>query len=194
MANPTPMTPMEVVSSDTETTTPVVKTEPTEPPTTTKTGKKRRAATKLKGADKPKGTKKSKKKETPSSSVVPVTHTSQEEYDEQWYEAEDEEWYDADDKQWWQYTEEPANFTNAAEENYPWPLWNLIYDDMKVQEDPNVIHDACLLLQSHHIVQPWQLKQAPRTVLEMVFPAATHARHLIIIFQVQELLRQRTDA
>ena len=28
----------------------------------------------------------------------------------------------------------------------------------------------------------------------MVFPAATHARHLVTILQVQELLRQRTDA
>lgn len=137
----------------------------------------------------PPSKKKPKTKKKQCNNPTPLAlRTNQEDYQE-WYDAEEYEWYDAEegyDEAAWAPTEE--------EDNYPWPLWTLIYEELQIQEDPNVIHDVCILLQGQFILQPWQLKQAPRPVLDMLFPVATHSRHLILALQVQETLRQRSDA
>ena len=184
-----------MVSSDNETPT-AVKAEPVEPPKRVKKGKKRATATDTTPAT-PKTTKKRKVK---AAKTRCVTSTNQEDYQEEhWYDADegDDTWYDAEehnnDEEWLQpNTNEWHN--DGADDTYPWPMWTLIYDELQVQEDPNVIHDVCLRLQTQHILQPWQLKQAPKTVLEMLFPVATHSRHLIIALQAQDLLVQKSNS
>ena len=47
------------------------------------------------------------------------------------------------------------NGGQEEEDNYPYGLWNFIYDDIQLEEDPNVIHEACVMLQARHIHHLW---------------------------------------
>ena len=60
-------------------------------------------------------------------------------------------------------------------------MWNLITEDIKLEEDLNVIHDVCMTLQSQHVHLPWQLKQTPRSMLDKLFPVETHSRQLFVV-------------
>ena len=68
-----------------------------------------------------------------------------------------------------------------------------MYEDVKLEEDPNLIHDICVTLQEKQIVNPWQLKQTPREFLEKLFPMDTLPRHLVGVLHVQEVLRNRAS-
>ena len=104
----------------------------------------------------------SKKRKRASVAPTPYnvrTDTYQEDYDEQWYD-------EAGWEQWWPETETNSQWQQGEEDNYPYGLWNLIYEDVKLEEDPNLIHEVCVMLQEKQIVSPWQLKQTSREFLE----------------------------
>ena len=86
-----------------------------------------------------------------------------------WYGYEQGGWYEygADEQKWYN---EQQQVAYVEEDTYPWGMWTLIYDEMKLQEDPNIIHEACMMLQEKQIHHPWQLKQLPRTFLESDLP------------------------
>ena len=100
--------------------------------------------------------------------------------DEEWYDVEEDEWHDAE----WPEGEH--------DDNYPYPMWNLMYEDIKLEEHPELIHDTCVRLQENELVMPWQLKQAPKALLETIFPTGTHTRHLMAVLHVQEILQRRS--
>ena len=161
-------------------------TQPTAP-----TPKKKKDKTK-----KPKGTKTSTKvgeeqrptkKRRRSAESAPTVRrdTDQDTYFDVPY--DEEVWYDAEEGDWDAYD----GYAEAEEDTYPYAMWHLIYDDIKLEEAPEIIQETCLRLQEHQLVQPWQLKQAPKLLLEKIFPTGEYTRHLMTVLHVQEVLQRR---
>ena len=145
-----------------------------------------REKTSAKAAKKGTKLKAKKKKDTK------VVRNNQEEYADADYNADEEEWYDED---WYGEWSGMENWTQQQEpDTYPWGMWTLIADELKLEEDPNIIHDVCVALQTNHINLPWQLKQAPRAMLDKLFPVETHSRQLFVVLHTQEYLVKKSEA
>ena len=148
-------------------------------------------------ATKPKKTaKKGTKPKTTKKKEGRVVRTEQAEQEDAYYDADEEEWYDDD---WygdwygdWHGME--TKTTQPEADTYPWGMWNLITDELKLEEDPNVIHDVCVALQAQHINLPWQLKQAPRSMLDKLFPVESQSRQLFVVLHTQEYLMRKSEA
>ena len=129
----------------------------------------------------PAGKKRKMSAPTKEHSMTVRTDTNQEAYEE-WYGNGDDTWNEEQqEEQWWQ----------EEEDNYPYGLWNLIYNDLQLGEDPEVIHEACVMLQEKQIVHPWHLKQVSREFLEKLFPMEKYPRHLCGVLEVQDRMRKR---
>ena len=82
---------------------------------------------------------------------------------------------DAEDTKPPEVTEE--NDKAGGTDDYPWAMWKVLYEDIKLEEHPTLIHEICVALQTNHVVHGWQLKQAPKEWIQKIFPMESHMRH-----------------
>ena len=79
-------------------------------------------------------------------------------------------------------------------ESYPHALWALYVHEMQVEEKPEIVNQAVILLAAAGVSQGWQLLELTQDDLEKVLPQATHMREYLATKFVISRLRATSSS
>ena len=83
-----------------------------------------------------------------------------------------------------------ANPSDTAANEQGNPMWQLVTEWVKVDEEQDVLQEMLDGLAAKGITKPFQLEKAPDALLERIFPLESHARHYLTAVHVRDEQRK----